>query len=338
MKTTKPFRGRSRDLRVLFLATSLLRALAMEGQAQFLYQSNNDGTITITQYTGPGGDVTIPSMIDGLPVISIGGFANSAVTSVTIPNGVTTIGRWAFNGCTGLRSVTIPSSVGDIAENMLKYNMFIDYAGSFAGCPSLRNISVDPLNQDYTSLDGVLFDKTMAELMVFPRGKAGGYAVPSGVTIIDIGAFANCIELISVTFPDSVMSMGSGVFAGCSGLEGVFFRGNAPQVFGIIADTNTTVYYLPGRTGWGGSFGGCPAVLWNPEIQIANAGAGQTSPLRLTILGTPGIPFVLEAAPDLAAGPWWPLQLRLLKNGQVSFSDAEWTNYPARFYRIRWPF
>src|ERR1017187_1999006 len=77
------------------------------------YATTND-SITITNYSGPGGDVTIPNRINGLPVTSIGDFAFSGVsslTSVTIPNSVTSIGYRAFEDCTSLTSVAIPNSV-----------------------------------------------------------------------------------------------------------------------------------------------------------------------------------------------------------------------------------
>ena len=93
----------------------LLLALPAVVQAQFTYTTNN-GTITITGYTGSGGAVTIPSTINGLPVTSIGDYAFyncTSLTSVTIPNSVTSIGDEAFwslhqpdsdnGGCTQLR-------------------------------------------------------------------------------------------------------------------------------------------------------------------------------------------------------------------------------------------
>src|SRR5664279_478252 len=76
----------------------LLLALPIPVEAQYTYTANN-GTLTITQYTGPGGDVIIPDTITGLPVTSIGiqafGYSTS-VTNVTIPDSVTNIGVGAF--------------------------------------------------------------------------------------------------------------------------------------------------------------------------------------------------------------------------------------------------
>src|SRR5437773_7203246 len=92
--------------------------LVGELQAQDFTYTNTNGTITITGYTGPGGDVVIPGTIDGLPVTSIGdgalSFINnlsdrsnltglSNMTSVTIPDGVTNLGEGAFAGCLTLR-------------------------------------------------------------------------------------------------------------------------------------------------------------------------------------------------------------------------------------------
>ncbi len=76
----------------------LLLMLSATVQAQFNYITNN-GAITITGYTGPGGDVVIPSTIDGQLVTGIGhlAFASSSLISVTIPNSVTNIGRFAFS-------------------------------------------------------------------------------------------------------------------------------------------------------------------------------------------------------------------------------------------------
>jgi hypothetical protein len=110
-------RRRAGCLHVPFLLPVLVAGVAVlvagPSQAQFSYTTNN-GTITITGYTGADANVVIPSTIVGLAVTSIGSKAFSGtdgITGVTIPNSVTSISYAAFNDCTGLTDVTIPNSV-----------------------------------------------------------------------------------------------------------------------------------------------------------------------------------------------------------------------------------
>jgi hypothetical protein len=103
-----------------------------------------------------------------------------------------------------------------------------------------------------------------------------------------------------------------------------------------VADGSTTVYYLPDTTGWTSTFGGRPALLWNPQAQTNDGSFGvRQDQFGFNIIGTTGIPFVVEASTDLAAQSWLPLQSFTLTNGLIYFRDAQWTNYPARLYRIR---
>ena len=133
-----------------------------------------NGTITITGYTGPGGDVVIPDTINGLPVSDIGEWAFRdcySLNRVMIPDGVTSIGDWAFSICPQLTSVSIPKSVASIG------------LGTFYGCSSLAAIMVDPLNPVYNSLDGVLFDRSQAMLIQFPGGNPGTTRSPMASTV-----------------------------------------------------------------------------------------------------------------------------------------------------------
>ena len=149
--------------------------------------------------------ITIPDS-----VTSIGYYTFAYCTSlisITIPDSVTSIGVWAFRGCTGLTSVTIPDSVISIGDR------------AFEGCTGLTSITVDEKNQNYSSVDGVLFNKEKTEFIQYPAVKEGAsYTVPSSVTSIGHSAFKSCTGLASVIIPDSVKSIGSYAFYDCTGL------------------------------------------------------------------------------------------------------------------------
>lgn len=110
-----------------WLAAALLMASAATVKGDdFTYTTNYPATntITITGYTGPGGSVTIPGTINGLPVTCIGHgtFANcNCLTNVTIPNSVTSIGNSAFTSCGSLTNIIIPDSVISIGNEAFEY-------------------------------------------------------------------------------------------------------------------------------------------------------------------------------------------------------------------------
>ena len=291
------------DLKRL-LPLLLLVALPATVHAQFSYAVSND-TVTITRYIGGGGEVTIPSTITDLPVVSIGDSAFSActtVTGVTIPTNVTSIGLAAFANCTGLTGITLPGGVTNIGSR------------AFSFCSSLTAITVAAPNLAYSSVAGVLFTNTLTALIEYPAGKAGDYNVPAsvtsigdyafytcaglasvtvpssvtnigsaafwlcsgltnvtmanGVTSIGATAFASCLSLTNITIPSSVTNIGSYAFQNCTNLTNAYFLGNAPAVGTSVfsGDTNATVYYWSTNSGWGATFGGRPAIPWNPVV------------------------------------------------------------------------
>lgn len=179
-----------------------------------LFTYTDNGTyITITDYpTTETGDVVIPDTIAGKSVTTIGSYAFrdcANLTSITIPASVTIIGSYAFYGCSSLASIMIPASVNSIGS----------YA--FYGCGSLASITVDPLNSAYSSVDGMLFNKSQTTLIQCPGGKVETVAIPSSVTTIGASAFSGCSSLTTVTIPSGVTSMGDLALSGCWSLTGV---------------------------------------------------------------------------------------------------------------------
>ena len=279
----------------------LLLTLPAAVQAQFTYTTNN-GTITITGYAGPGGAVAIPDTIASLPVTSIGGSAFAgctSLTSVTIPNSVTSIGVAAFYFCNSLTNVTIGDSVTSIGSGAFYFCRSltevtipnsvtsIGFQAFFAcsltsvtipdsvtsiGVPAfvgsnLIAITVDTNNPAYSSVAGVLFNKSQTTLVEYPAVKAGSYTIPNGVTSIGTNAFYAHYSLTDVTFPNSVTDIGDEAFCSCANLRGIYFHGNAPSL-GLsvfLDDNNATVYHIAGTMGWSTPFGGRPTALWTPE-------------------------------------------------------------------------
>jgi len=97
-------------------------------------------------------------------------------------------------------------------------------------------------------------------------------------------------------------------------------------------------YYLAWTTGWGPTFAGRPTALWKPQIQTSDASFGlRTNQFGFNISWASGQAIVVEACTDLANPTWSPLQTNTLTGGSFYFSDAQWTNYPERFYRLRSP-
>jgi hypothetical protein len=324
-----------------WLWAAALLALPAAVRAQFTFVTNADNTITITGYTGSDGYVIIPNNIGGLPVARIGDnafFYCTTMGSVTIPDSVTSIGNGAFNYCFALANVTMANSVTNIGN------------GTFTYCISLKSIvipnSVTSIGDDVfgecSSLTSVTIPNSVTSIGSDAFARCSSLAeviIPDSVTNIGDYTFDECYNLTSIRFPKSVTSMGMGVFYECSSLNEIFFYGDAPGSVGASLFNYTpsvTVYYLPGTTGWETTFSGQPTALWLPQIQtVSPIVGGQTNPFSFNINWASGQTVVVVACTNLFNPDWQPLQTNLLTTDSAGFSDAQWTNYPARYYRLR---
>ena len=124
--------------------------------------------------------------------------------SIELSNKLNTIGSYSFSNCRNLTSITISSSVTNIGDN------------AFFNCTSMKSINVDVKNPDYSSEDGVLYNKNKTTLIVAPGGKSN-VTIPNSVTSIGDNAFYGC-GITSITIPNSVTSIGSRAFYNCSNL------------------------------------------------------------------------------------------------------------------------
>ena len=297
--------SRCDGIRLLLLLATVLGFLLPAGLcAQDFETTSSGGEVTITGYTGAGGNVTIPDMIGGEPVVHIGpdafrfnltltgiampdsvtaiaagAFTNcrnlesvalpkdlttvgeiafldcSKLTEVSIPDGVTTLGPRCFEACELLATISLPASLASIGERCFSQCFELDGIALpeglttiedglfflcislqniripasvtnigpfvFEGCESLQTIEVDPANTDFSEIDGVLFDAAAAELIAFPGGRAGSYAVPAGVTSIADRAFSMNRFVTAVSLPPGVTQIGERAFFACRALEGI---------------------------------------------------------------------------------------------------------------------
>jgi pimeloyl-ACP methyl ester carboxylesterase len=215
----------------------LLLTLPAAVQAQYTYTTNN-GTITITGYTGPDGAVTIPSTINGLPVTSIGSYAFEYRSGIITP-------------CTNGNVVTFVTNT-----------------------------------------------------VVFYR-----------------------YGLSSVTIPNSVVSIGDQAFCYCTSLTGFYFHGNAPSLGSDVfyGDSNATVYYLLGTTGWGPTFGGRPTMLWNPQVIPAIT----TQPVSQSIQASSNVTFSITASGTSPLKYQWRFNGNLIPaatNTSLSRTNVQFVN------------
>ena len=197
---------------------------------------------TLVQYA-IGKKDSVFTVPDG--VTSIGEYAFfhcKTINSVIIPNSVTSIGELAFCSCNNLYLIDISSSVAVIGERAFIY------------CYNLLNISVNEDSQYYKSIDGNLYTKDGKTLVQYALAKSDTFfAIPDGVTTISGYALLCCNNLTNITIPSSVSSIGISAFDGCAKLTSIIVDVDNEYYKSIdgnlyTKDGKTLVQYAIGKT------------------------------------------------------------------------------------------
>ena len=227
--------------------------------------------------------LTSATLNEGLTDICSFAFENTGLTSVVIPDSVTWIGYKAFYDCDSLTNVVIGSGVGELTssnfadcDSLKEFNVPATVeqvsASVIRDCSSLEKINVDSNNPNYSSIDGVLFDKPAEYLLTYPDGKAGAYTVPSSVIDIQGAAFDNASKLASVVIPNSVTYINSNTFINCTALNNVVLSENITDIDSYAFENcrSLTEINIPASVTWisGRAFLDCTALK---AINVAEA-------------------------------------------------------------------
>ena len=275
--TSSLFKGFVMLVVLMLMTTSSAMAEVIDGIRYMLDPVKKTATI-LPQINGSySGDIIIPEKVKGndgveyvVTSLSESCFEGcSGLKTITIPSSVTSLGGACFSGCWGLTSITIPSSVTSLG----------DYC--FCDCEGLTSITIP---SSVTSLGGACFKgcdgltsitipSSVTSLGESCFGGCSGLTsitIPSSVTSLRYECFLNCSGLTSITIPSSVTSLGRSCFEGCLNLETVYFEGKYCK--SNYADLNiptTCIIKVPTEylQGYKDSFGSDYQYIyaWNPN-------------------------------------------------------------------------
>ena len=212
----------SSDYADLFLKSDAATNTEYYTESYYTYTVDENTKVTIIRCdTTASGDIEVPSELRGYPVVAIGvgAFENcSALESIALPEGITSIEENAFSECTSLKTINIPSTVTDIGESAfyhcaalasdIKIPTGVTTVNdlTFSRCEKISSIIIP---DTVTSIGGSAFSDcySLKEIVI-----------PDGITRIAPGTFLNCKSLTEINIPDSVVSIGKQAFSGCSSI------------------------------------------------------------------------------------------------------------------------
>ena len=184
----------------------------------------------------------------------------TSLSKITIPNSVTSIGNGAFNHCSSLSNITIPTSVTNIGfdafsfcQNITSINIPFSVT-TIGNCPfrsgGIASINVDANNPNYSSKDGVLYNKNKTTIVECPPMKTGVFTIPETVTKISNFAFDACKLLTDIKIPSTVTSIGYYGIAECTGLSNLSIPSSVSTIndYAFIGNTGLTSFYANSTT------------------------------------------------------------------------------------------
>ncbi len=192
----------------------------------FQYKIEDDNSCTITDYDGMASSLSIPSAINGHTVkqIDTGALSdNRIITSVTIPNGVTTIGFSAFNGCIKLEKIKFSSNLDTVCENAFNNTKWFNNQSNglvYVGKVAYKYKGDMPRNTKITVKSDTV---SISESAFKDCANLTAILIPSSVKHIDKYAFYNCQGLTKLNFNDGIERIENDAFGSCEKLTSVNF-------------------------------------------------------------------------------------------------------------------